>query len=58
MCTAAVLITSGSTFFKSTGWQNQIFWEIITRLPATAVHLLVQKASNFSCLYKLKSMDI
>jgi hypothetical protein len=25
MCTAAVLITIGSTFLKSAGWQNQSF---------------------------------
>jgi len=25
MCAAAVLVTSGSTFLKSTGWQNQSF---------------------------------
>jgi len=58
MCAAAVLVASGSTFLKSTGWQIKALWEIITMLPATAVHLLVQKAPNFSCLFKLKTVDI
>jgi len=43
-------------FLKALVGKAKSFWEIITMLPAIAVHLLVQKAPNFSCLYKLKTV--
>ena len=57
MYTAAVLITLVQHFLKALVGKTTALWEIIAMLPATAVRLLVQKAQNFSCLYKLKTMD-